>query len=141
MPSGDSPVEIQHESEDTALDAFLSADPDREKATRVLHIKSLGADITIREVSDREMETVQQRSQSKNLSPIDTNAEVVGIAMVDPDLSSPEVIEKFSEKYGGFVTPAEVVKSVMKPFEVMRVGEEVMDLSGAGDDAVTRAKN
>jgi hypothetical protein len=141
MPSGDSPVEVAHEATKTALDAFLSADPDRPKSTRTLHIKSLDADVVIREVSDREMETVQQRSQSKSLSAIDTNAEVVGIALVDPDLSSHEVMEKFSEKFGGFVTPADVVKSVMKPFEVIRLGEEVMDLSGAGDDAVTQAKN
>lgn len=141
MPSGDPAVEVTHEAEKTALDAFLSADPNREMATRALSIKSLDADIVVRELSDREMQTIQQRSESKKMSSIDINAEVVGIAMVDPDLSSPEVIEKFNEKFGGFVTPSEVVKSVMKPFEVIRVGEEVMDLSGAGDDAVTQAKN
>jgi hypothetical protein len=29
----------------------------------------------------------------------------------------------------------------MKPFEIIRVGDEVMDLSGASEDAVTQAKN
>lgn len=141
MPSGDSPIEVTHERDKSALDAFLSADADRPKATRRLHIKSIDADIEVREVSDREMETVQQRAESKKMSSIDTNAEIVGMAMIDPDLSSPEVMDKFAEKYDGFITPAEVVKATMKPFEILRVGEEILDLSGAGDDAVTQAKN
>jgi hypothetical protein len=141
MPSGDSPVEIVHEKTATALDAFLSADPDRPRATRILHIKSLDADITVREITDREMDTIQERASSKKLSAIDTNAEVVAAALVDPDLHNPDVVQMFADKFGEFMSSSEIVKATMKPFEIIRVGDEVMDLSGASEDAVTQAKN
>lgn len=141
MPSGDSPVEIVHSKAASALDAFLSADPDRPRATRVLHIKSLGTDIIVREITDREMDTIQERATSKKLSAIDTNAEVVAAALVDPDLHDPDIVQMFADKFGSFMSSAEIVKASMKPFEIIRVGDEVMDLSGASEDAVTQAKN
>ena len=125
----------------SALDAFLSADPDREKETRVLHVESINADIKIREIDDKEMQFVQERSESKKLTALDMNAEIVALAMVDPDLTDNSVHEKFAEKYGRHVAPAEIVKDVLKPFEVIKIGEQVLDLSGAGDDAVTTAGN
>lgn len=125
----------------SALDAFLSADPDRPKETRTLHVQSLGSDITVREIDDKELQFVQERSESKKLSALDMNAEIIAVAMVDPDLNDEAVHKKFSEKYGRHVAPAEIVKDVLKPFEVIKIGEQVLDLSGAGDDAVTTAGN
>jgi hypothetical protein len=125
----------------SALDAFLSADPDRAKETRVLHVESINADITVREIDDKEMKFVQERSESKNLTPLEMNAEIVAVAMVDPDLTNSAIHDKFAEKYGRHVAPAEIVKDVLKPFEVIKIGEQVLDLSGAGDDAVTDAGN
>lgn len=123
----------------SALDAFLSADPDRAKETRTLHVDSLATDIVVREIDDRELQYVQERSQAKTA--LETSAEIVALAMVEPDLSDEAIHAKFAEKYGRHIAPAEIVKDVLKPFEVIKISEQVLDLSGAGEDAVTTAGN
>lgn len=133
----------------TALDAFLSVDPQRPKETQQLFVKSLGATITVRELDEGEINDVLARYEEVSdklraghaANQIDQQARIVALALVDPNMRDPAVMDKLDKHFRCGVNAEMAVRAVFRPLEITRIANRVMEISGMSDDAVTDAGN
>ena len=137
------------QAEVSALDAFLSVDPNRPKSTVRMHVQSLGAAVTIRELEETEINMIlqqaedaaQKAAQGAYVNQVDMHARIVAMGMVDPNLRDLLVMDKLHKKFGTGQNPERVVLTVLKPLEITKLANKIMEISGMGDDAVTEAGN
>jgi hypothetical protein len=135
-------------SDDEALERIFAAGNLRNRAEEEIHVKSLGMNITIRELTQRELDDVfemfedranpRARGRKRRLSEI--NAHLVAKAIVRPDFHSEKARELLMQTYGTPVL-SEVLPRLFKPLEVTALAERVLALSGGDDDAVSSAEN
>lgn len=137
----------QIEADDKNLSKTMATDGDYQRETVRLYIKRHDDHIVIGELTDTEVDTIQEMQadriidargrRRKMMSEIARYA--VANALVEPNLTgmTPQQLEK---KYQA-TTPEDAVRNIFKPFEVIAIFDRVMELAGAGDDAVQDAKN
>ena len=133
------------------LELLLSAEappsfPEQEyvvlRADRSMHVK-----VRLRGLSDLEMERIGERCfrdatpREKKLGAGDQVRDqarlarlTVTEAMVHPPLTDPRVLAKWGP------TPEDVVKQWFLPGEIDKMGDQVNDLSGWGEEALSRIK-
>jgi hypothetical protein len=133
----------------TALDAFLSVDPKRPKDTREVHIKSLGVSVTIRELDESEINDIlsryeadqERKAEGAPVNTIDQQARIVAMAMIDPNLRDPAVLDKLHARFGCGQNAEMALRAVLRPLEITKLANIVMEISGMSDDAVRVAGN
>lgn len=133
----------------SALDAFLSANPQREQETVRVEIQSLGAAVTVRELTEAEINDILARYESDDerrksgmpVNTIDQTARIVAMALVDPNVRDPKVLDRLNERFGCGANPEIAIRAVMRPLEITKLANIVMEISGMSDDAVKIAGN
>ena len=133
----------------SALDAFLSVDPNRVKDTKRMHVKSLGAEVTIRELEESEINSILAQAENAGAAAaqgvmanqVDLQARIVAMGLVDPNLRDASVLDKLHKKFGTGQSAERVVLTVFKPLEITKLANAIMEISGMSDDAVTEAGN
>lgn len=142
-----SPAATAEMSDEDALDRIFSARATYQRAEEEVYVKSVEMNITIRELTQRELDDIFEMFEERNnprarkkRRPSEINAYLVARALVKPDFSTQKAAQKLQEMYG---TPSltEAIPKIFKPLEVIAIAERVLDLSGGGDDAVTAARN
>jgi len=141
------------------LDKFLSAkdraeDPD----TDTVYVDSLGTTVVIRELTDREaedaygmfqdmlgagsMNRAERRKRGvKDKGLVRTSAQVVSIGLVSPDIKNPLIFQKFMQKYGEDLTVTDLLLKIIKPGDILKLSDRILELTGGGDDPIEEAKN
>lgn len=143
-------AEVDHKR---ILDKFLSAKPRTEPDTATIYVPSLDGEIIVRELQQREADEILDmfagsltnrnkggRGSAPSKTLVETNAHLVAKALVEPDLRDPVIYERFVQKFGHMSLP-EMLMQIIKPFEIIAIGDAIMDLSGAGEDSIRVAKN
>lgn len=143
MPSTAPRVLTEVSEERSALDAFLSVDPDRPRQTAQLHIRRLETTITVQELDEVEISEILERFEANPTTgeiparrSSEANSALLAAALVDPDLTNEKVLEKFDQRFGTGPSAAAIVRAVLKPLEIGQAVRQVLTLSGGGEDAV-----
>lgn len=121
------------------LKSFLAARHD-EPEVREVHIASINDTVVVRELTELELTDwqkmyVDQSKGTRARSTYEQSAALVAIALVSPRPSEQELVD------AGFSSLTDMVRKSLKPVEIMKVGEVVMELSGGAEDAVEVAGN
>lgn len=140
-------VEVR-ESDEDKLDRIFSAKATRPRAEEEIYIKSLSMTITIRELTQRELDDIfemfedranpRAKGRKRPISAI--NAFLVARAIVSPDFGSEKAKKGLHDLYGTAIF-AEALPQIFKPLEVTAIAERVLALSGGDEDAITVAEN
>lgn len=157
-PLRDEEPETDLIDETKRLERFLGAkdraeDPD----TASVYIPSLGIDVIVRELNDREAEDAygmfqglsvgsnnraQRRASGiKDKGLVRISAQVVAIGLVSPDIKNPTIFAKFQQKFGEDLTVTDLLLKLIKPGEILMLNDRILELTGGGEDAVEEAKN
>ena len=140
---GISPEAVTSAGDDDArrLKSFLSARND-EPEIREVHVHSLNDTVVLRELTERELSDWQSMfAQAPNSRSARTRTLVEqSAAMVAAALVSPRPTEQQLQD-AGFLSLADMLRQSLRPVEVIKLGEVVMELSGGAEDAVEVAGN
>jgi hypothetical protein len=130
----------------SALETMLSSSP-HDTPEEKREIKRLGFAVTMRGVGERQVDMIGKRSErpptkaerargviGNQRDAAKFNLLLVTEGMVDPDLTNRDLLGKFGPR------PEDVVRNWFLPGEIVALADAVMDLSGYGEEAVTRAK-
>lgn len=130
----------------SALEAMLSSQP-QDAPIESYTVARLGFDVTLRGLSEREIDQVGRRSErpptkserargiiAGQRDPARFNLLLVSEALIDPDLTNRELLSRDGPN------PADVVRKWFLPGEIIQLADTVMDLSGYSEEAITRAK-
>lgn len=140
--------QTEQEKQMTALQVLLSAKPVRQTTNlRIRKRDGLPQDLvlTIKSLTDREFKSIGEQAEqptgnrnarrgAQAAKETDNNLFlrlIVANGILDPDLSSPEVLAAH-----GAITAEMIVQRIFLPGEVARIAEEIMALSGWDDNAV-----
>lgn len=104
----------------------------KEKATAVMHVKSLGCDVKIEEPSSAILADVQDMDDQKF-----ANKYVVYECIVDPNVKDP----KLHEAFGNPPIKQDILDFLMKEGEITALSGECAELAGYGSDSITLVKN
>lgn len=144
--------EIDLDDHDDRLAKFLSAKPRTDPDTATLYVSSLDTTIVVRELTPREAEDVfdmfeerglanrRNRSSINKKRLTEIQAHIVAKALVEPNLHDPNVYAKFTERFGAISLP-DLLIQLIKPLELIAIGDKVMELSGGAENSVQEAKN
>ena len=146
IASGNGVVDVEM-SDDEKLDRIFSA-KDVKRAEEDIHIKSLGMTITIRELTQRELDDIfemfedrtNSRSKGRKRRVSEINAFMVSRAIVRPDFTTDKARQGLLQLYGTALL-YEALPRIFKPLEVTAIAERVLALSGGDEDAITVAEN
>lgn len=121
------------------LKSFLAARND-EPEVREVHIASIDDTVVIRELTEREMTDwqtmyVDTSPKARKRSMIEQSAALIAASLVSPRPTDQELTD------AGFSSITEMVRQSLKPVEVMKLAEVVMEISGGAEDAVEVAGN
>ncbi len=126
---------------DKNVDAVLSALLDTEVVPeKDVYMKRFGVNFRIKAIDGKTMNRIRQQATVGKKQETDRDkyfALIIVHGCVNPNWSAPALIEKFGP------TPADVVQNRLLSGELIKVAEEILDLSGFGDDeeAVDDVKN
>jgi hypothetical protein len=121
------------------LKSFLAARND-EPEVREVHIASIDDTVVIRELTERELTDwqtmyVDESPRTRKRSIVEQSAALIAAALVSPKPSEGELSD------AGFTSLTDMVRQSLKPVEVMKLAEMVMEISGGAEDAVEVAGN
>lgn len=120
-------------SEKSTLERLLAMDiaQPEEKQLKIKRLSAQSGDdvvFTIRELSYNRVSEIQKQSG-------DTSVHIVLAGVCDPDFKDKTLMEKYNA-----VTPAELVKKLLRPGEVEDLSREIQRLSGYLSDTVEDIK-
>jgi hypothetical protein len=143
-PSEEEPAMSPQEAQ-SALDAMLSSEPPS-TPVEPYTVTRLGMTLKLRGVSEQEIDVVGRRSERQPtkserargiFAPQRDSARfnllLTATGMVDPDLTDSMLQGKFGPR------PEDIVRKWFLPGEIIQMADQIMDLSGYGDEAVVRA--
>lgn len=116
---------------DDLLSALLAADPNPEKD---VFMKRFGKNFRIRAISiddrnkAREMSTYPERGGGTRFDNAKFTTSLIQKGTVSPNFADAALIEKYGP------TPADVINRLLLPGEYDRLGAEILELSGFGDE-------
>lgn len=113
---------------DVVLAALLDADIVPEKD---VHMKRLGVDFRVKAIDNKTLSRIRQQATFGKKGEIDRDkffALIVMYGCITPNWADPELVSKFGP------TPADVVNNRLLPGEITKLAEEILSLSGFGDD-------
>lgn len=128
-----------------ALDALLAAEIKDEKD---VYIKRLDAYFTVRSLTGEEIAQITDEASSwvgkgakrrRETDETKFGALVIAKACINPNFADKRLLEKY-----GAVSVEEVVMKALRPGEIVKISNEVMELCGFDDDedeAVEEVKN
>jgi hypothetical protein len=132
-------IDFEELTEEQILQKLLDPEKDDLPQKNIL-VKRLNLPITLKAVEELELEQLRKQcTQKKGKEEIFDQERygylIIVAGTVKPNWGDPRLLEKY--KASG---PEQVVRRILLPGEALQIGDEILNLSGYGEDAIEEIK-